>query len=81
MIGPLARSAEDLELAFDIASGPDQGEQVAWRLEIPSARHARLSDFRVAVLPPIAWLPVDEDIVAAQDRLATGSAAWARMCK
>ena len=72
VIGPLARSAEDLELAFDIASGPDQGEQVAWRLEIPPARHARLSDFRVAVLPPISWLPVDEDIVAAQDRLATG---------
>jgi amidase len=37
--GPLARYAEDLELALDVTAGPDQGEDAAWRLSIPAARH------------------------------------------
>ena len=69
--GPLARSAEDLELALGVIAGPDVGEDVAWRLQLPPARHERLADYRVAVLPPIEWLPVDAEITAALDRLAT----------
>jgi len=69
--GPLARCAEDLELALDVIAGPDVGEDVAWRLELPPARHRRLADYRVAVLPPIGWLPVDGEIMAALDGLAT----------
>lgn len=67
--GPLARSSEDLELMFDILAGPDIGEDVAWKLEIPPARHQSLGDFRVAVMPPIPWLPVDDEILSAQERL------------
>ena len=67
--GPLARTAEDLALGLEVASGPDVGEDVAWRLEFPKARHTALSDFRVAVMPPIEWLPVDSEILAAQERL------------
>lgn len=67
--GPLARSADDLALAFDVVAGPDTGEDVAWRLEIPPARHARLADFRVAVMPPLDWCPVDDEIAAAQVNL------------
>jgi amidase len=67
--GPLARSAEDLELAFDVIAGPDVGEDVAWRLHMPPARHARLRDYRVAVLPRPPWLPVDEEILTAQEDL------------
>ena len=37
--GPLARSAEDLELALDVAAGPEVGEDVGWKLSIPPARH------------------------------------------
>ncbi len=62
--GPLARSAADLELAFDVVCGPDVGEDVAWRLEVPAARHERLADFRVATLPWLDWLPVDREVVA-----------------
>lgn len=67
--GPLARTAEDLALGFGVASGPDVGEDVGWRLEIPRPRHSILSDFRVAVMPPIEWLPVDNEILAAQELL------------
>ncbi len=69
--GPLARSADDLELALDVAAGPEVGEEVAWRLELPGARHDRLSDFRVAMLPPIDWVPLDREVLAAQDGLAS----------
>src|SRR5215475_10344711 len=68
--GPLARSAEDLELALDVAGGPDVGEDVGWRLSIPPARRERLADFRVAVLPRIDWVPTDSEILAALDDLA-----------
>jgi amidase len=68
--GPLARSAEDLDLALDVAAGPDVGEDVAWRLALPSARHARLAEFRVAILPSVEWIPLDAEIARALDDLA-----------
>jgi amidase len=68
--GPLARSPEDLELALGVLAGPDVGEDVAWRLELPAARQRRLAEFRVAVLPPIPWVAVDDEILAAQERVA-----------
>lgn len=70
VLGPLARSAEDLELAFDVVAGPELGEDVAWRLEIGPARADTLAGFRVAVLPWPAWLPLDAEIAAGQARLA-----------
>ncbi|HVC31254.1 MAG TPA: amidase [Steroidobacteraceae bacterium] len=68
--GPLARSAEDLELGFDVAAGPEVGEHVAWRLQIPAARHERLASFRVAALPLPNWLPIDDEVRAAFERRA-----------
>jgi amidase len=68
--GPLARSAEDLELALDVAGGPEVGEDVGWKLSIPPARHERLSEFRVAVLPRVDWVPTDAETLAAMDELA-----------
>ena len=47
---------------MDVVSGADVGEDVAWHLEFPPARHERLADFRVAILPLIDWLPVDAEI-------------------
>ncbi len=49
VVGPLARSAEDLALALDVMAGPDTLDDVAWRLELPGPRRTRLRDFRVAV--------------------------------
>jgi amidase len=74
--GPMARSAEDLELALDVAAGAEAGEDVGWRLTLPSARHARLSEFRVALLPPVSWMPLDAEVAAAME---TVSAALGRL--
>src|SRR5438094_1695458 len=69
--GPLARSAADLDLALAVLAGPEGGEEVAWRLALPPPRHERLSEYRVAVLPPITWVPVDTEIMAAQEELVS----------
>jgi len=69
--GPLARSAADLDLALAVLAGPEGGEEVAWRLAFPPPRHERLSEYRVAVLPPITWVPVDTEIMAAQEELVS----------
>src|SRR3989475_1801516 len=69
--GPLARSPDDLEIALDVAAGPETGEDVAWRLAIPPARRESLREFRVAVLPSVDWMPVDREIAAALDDLAS----------
>ncbi|MGH2561885.1 MAG: amidase family protein [Thermomicrobiales bacterium] len=77
--GPMARSAEDLELALDVVAGPEIGEDVAWRLVLPPARHDELRSFRVAILPGVPWLPVDREICDALERLAsslTAARAW-----
>lgn len=72
--GPLARSAEDLMLALDVIAGPDIGEDVAWRMAFPPARHERLGDYRVAVLPLETRQPVDTEIATALDEFATALA-------
>jgi amidase len=61
--GPLARSAEDLELALRLLAGPDPLENVAWRLDLPEPRRQSLGSYRVA-----AWLheptaPVDNEML------------------
>jgi amidase len=70
VIGPLARSADDLELALDVVAGPEAGLEVAWRLQLPPSRHARLEEYRVAVLPAAEWRAVDSEITSAINDLA-----------
>ncbi len=49
--GPMARAAEDLELALEILAGPADDCKVAWRFALPRPRHGDLRSYRVA-----AWL-------------------------
>ncbi|MFY0614734.1 MAG: amidase [Hyphomicrobiaceae bacterium] len=49
VVGPMARSAADLELAFDAMAGPDLLDDSGWRLDLPDAPQKSLKDFRVAV--------------------------------
>lgn len=65
--GPLARSAQDIELVARVMSGPDAGEDVAWRLELPPPRCESLAGARIAVLEGPDWAPVDEELLAARD--------------
>ena len=69
--GPLARSAYDLELALTTVAAAEPGEDVAWRLHLPAARHASFAGLRVAVLPPVPWVPVSAEVRARVDELAS----------
>jgi amidase len=71
VIGPMARSADDLETLLDVIAGPDELEDgVAYRLALPPARHARLADFRVLVLDQHPLTPTENGVAAAIGELA-----------
>lgn len=49
-VGPVARSAGDLDLMLSILAGPAPEDACAWKLELPAPRATRLRDFRVLLL-------------------------------
>ena len=72
VIGPMARGAADLALLLDVMAGPDPIEAgIAWRLELPAARHTALKDFRVLVIDSDPLLPTDKDVRSSIEALAS----------
>jgi len=51
VVGPIARSADDLAAAFDVLAGPTAERATAWRLALPPARRDGLRGYRIA-----AWI-------------------------
>ncbi|MDC1457394.1 amidase [Burkholderiaceae bacterium] len=49
-IGPLARAADDLEMALKVVAGPDRADGLGWTLNLPAPTQRRLSDFKVGVM-------------------------------
>jgi amidase len=50
VVGPLARSVDDLVVAFDAVAGPTDDEAVGWRHAPPPPRCEKLSEARVLML-------------------------------
>lgn len=72
VIGPMARTAADLTLLLDVMARPDPLETgVGYKLDLPSARHQTLRDFRVLIIDSHPLLPADEDVRGAIGKLAT----------
>src|SRR5262249_41696214 len=62
VVGPIARSAKDLDRALSVLAGPSDDRKVAWRLELPKPRRSSIREYRIA-----AWLddpafPVDTEV-------------------
>jgi amidase len=70
VVGPLARTAADLETALDVLAGPAPEEAVAYRLDLPPARGASLADFRVLVIDQHPAAAVEREIRDALETLA-----------
>ncbi len=70
VIGPLARSAEDLALALAIMAGPDRIEARGLRVELPEPSQRSLGEFRVAVWADDPFCPVEPEVRAAVLRAA-----------
>src|SRR5437016_6139729 len=43
VVGPLARTADDLELALGLIAGPDDADSIAYRVALPPPRHERIA--------------------------------------
>jgi amidase len=70
VVGPMARSAEDLALALDVVAGPDDLHAPGWRLELPAPRADSLAGLRVAVWPSDEVSPVATEIAARVQEIA-----------
>jgi len=82
VVGPLARSASDLEVALGVLAGPDEDQAIAYHLMLPPARHKGIADFRVLVVDHHPITKTDTEITGALDGLAPElAAAGARIAR
>lgn len=70
VMGPLARSAEDLALALDIVAGPDPLTSRGWKLDLPRPTKRSLAEYRVAVWPSDERAPVATEVADRAQQLA-----------
>jgi len=74
VIGPMARGADDLEIALGVMAGPDEVDAAGYKLALAAPRQKALRDFKVAVMltDPNAEVDteVQEKIQAVADFLA-----------
>lgn len=71
VIGPMARTAADLSLLLDVVAGPDELELgLAYRLDLPQARHADLREYRVLVLDEHPLVPSSASVRTAIEGFA-----------
>jgi amidase len=70
VVGPLARSAADLERALDVVAGPEPDEAKGYNLRLPAPRHTDLAGYRVLVIDRHPAAVTDSEISAALDGLA-----------
>ena len=64
VVGPLARSAKDLEIALDAMVGPSGPDANCWKVELPPCKKTRPSEFKVAVM-------LNDPICAQDDTMTT----------
>ncbi len=70
VLGPMARSARDLEMALDVLAGPEGLDATGYRLALPQPRHDSLKLFRVLVIDAHPAAALDDEIRGALCGLA-----------
>ncbi len=75
VVGPMARSAQDLAVSMDVVAGAGRTDQAGWQLNLPRPSKTKLSDFKVAILPTHEFAPVATEVAdrvqSVGDRLAS----------
>lgn len=66
VIGPMARSADDLAIALNVMAGPDDIDGTGWRLRLPKPTKKTLRDYKLAVIYTDPEAEVDAEV---QNRL------------
>ena len=62
VIGPMARSAKDLEIALKVIAGPDEDDAAAWQLRLPRAPEKTIRQWKVGVVLDAPSAPVDRGV-------------------
>ncbi|MEM7016513.1 MAG: amidase [Pseudomonadota bacterium] len=62
VVGPMARTVDDLEMELDLLAGPDEWMAPGWKLDLAPPRRSNIKDYRIA-----AWLddpanPIDSEV-------------------
>ena len=70
VIGPLARSAADLELSVQVTAGPDELQRAGQRRHLQAPSHTSLGDYRVAVWKNDDIAPVSRQVVGKVEAVA-----------
>jgi amidase len=73
-VGPLARTAQDLLLAFHALAGPDEPDSVGLRLALPAPRPRHLGECRLLVLNTHPVCPTSRLVKATVARVADAAA-------
>jgi amidase len=71
VFGPLARSAEDLDLLLGVLAGPPPEQAPAWRIDLPAPPARDLSGRRIALWLDDPACPIDAGYLAVLRRTAT----------
>ncbi len=66
--GPIARSADDLEMLLGVLADADGTAAAGWKPVLPAPRARRLRDFRVALWMDDPAIPVDDEVNTAIHR-------------
>jgi len=61
-VGPMARSAADLELLLRATVGPSGQAMNAWTLSLPECGKNKLAEFRVGIVEDDANFPIDAEV-------------------
>jgi amidase len=71
VLGPMARTAQDLALELFVVAGPDElWDGIGYQLALPPPRHETLAEFRVLVLDEHPLCPTSHIVASALDTLA-----------
>ncbi len=70
VFGPIARSAEDLELLLGVLARPTAERAVGWRVDLPLADVSDLRSLRVATWFDEPSIPMDQEMIAVLDGVA-----------
>ncbi|MGH6992264.1 MAG: amidase family protein [Caulobacteraceae bacterium] len=80
VVGPMARSAEDLDLALGILAGPEEMEAAGYKLVLPTPTQKPISDWRILVIDKHPLAKVQKEVGEAVRSLAAAlSRAGARV--
>ena len=75
VVGPMARSARDLDLLLDVLISPDPLDALAWQVNLPKCPKKNIKEFRVALKLNDPVAPIDDQYAGCLQNFADQLAA------